>query len=361
MNFKKFFMLALAGCTFLVSCENDDDLNGVPEEEQGEYSSGIIVLNEGVFGSGNSSVAFVDEDAGTVSDSIFYKANSEAALGDVAQSIAFHEDYAFIVVNVSNKVEVVDRNTFESIATIESGLVNPRYIAFSGEQAYVSNWGDGNDPDDDYIAVINTETFSIEENIGVKNGPEKLLADDDRIYVAHEGGYTATDNDKISVINTTTNVVEEIITVGDNPVSLEIDNGVLWVAASGYPYAPNETAGRILTIDLATYEVLQEFEFPNATDHPRNLELENGLVYFTLGNSVYAFDQNEENLPESEVLVMEEVQILGGLEVENSRIYATSRNSSYTGTGDLFIYNFADGSLLESYEVGINPNEVHLQ
>lgn len=357
MKINKFLMLALAAVTFFTSCTSDDDVNEIPEE-RGDYANGIFVLNEGNFNSGNSTVSFVDENLEEITHSIFSLENSGAALGDTGQSMGFYEDYAFIVVNVSNKIEVVDRNTFERIATIETGLENPRYIAFSNGHAYVTNWGDGENPDDDYVAVIDAVGFEVVENISVVDGPERIISGDEMIYVAHAG--RTTQNNRISVIDAGTNSVTEMLTVGDVPNDLEIEDGHLWVTSGGIPaWTGMETAGRISKISLASYETVQEYNFPDATYHPANLEIENGLVYYTLGNAVYTFNENEESLPESEFMVLDEVEILNGFEVRNNRIYAVSTNSSYTGDGDLYVYDATSGSLIAPFETGINPNGVY--
>lgn len=359
MKINKFLLLAMAAVTFFTSCESDDPMNEIPgPDEQGDYSNGVFILNEGNFGSGNSSVTFLNAETEELSHNIFSEVNEGAALGDVAQSMSFNEDLAFIVLNVSNKIEVVNRNTFESIATIDEGLQNPRFVAFSNGFAYVTNWGDGSDPEDDYVAVINTETYEITENISVVEGPETIIEENGNLYVAHLGGYSF--NNVLTVIDPAQNLVAETITVGDRPNSLEVNNGFLWVTTGGLPsYAAEETAGKIVKIDLSTNEIAQEYTFSNTTDHPGNLEIEENMVYYTLGNSVFRFNTDDEQLPETAFAELEDVTSLYGFEVANGNIYAASANSDFTGNGDLYVYSTSDGSLINSYEVGINPNGIY--
>lgn len=358
MKTNKFLLLALSAITFFTSCQSDDDINNIPDPEiEGDYSGGIFILNEGNFGGGNSSVSFLD-DQGEVSHDIFAEVNEGAALGDVAQSMAFYEDYAFIVVNVSNKIEVVDRNTFERVATIDEGLENPRFVAFSNGKAYVTNWGDGSNPDDDYVAVIDTDAFSIIENISVVEGPEKIVEANGNLYVAHLGGFSF--NDKISVIDAVVDHVSSTITVGDRPNSMQVVGNTLWVATGGLPsYATEETAGKIVQVDLSTGEILQELLFHDATDHPGNLRIDNNMAYYTLNAAVYSFDLNEAELPENSFLELDEVASLYGFEVMNGMIYAASANADFTGNGKLFIYDASTGSPVENYSVGINPNGIY--
>lgn len=357
MTPNKFLSLVLIALSLFTSCQSDDDINNQPEPG-GDYSNGIFILNEGNFGGGNSSVAFLDENHKEVSQDIFSEVNSGAALGDVAQSIGFYEDYAFIVVNVSNKIEVVNRNTFELVATIDEGLENPRYVAFGNGNAYVTNWGDGANPDDDFVAVIDTETFSITENIAVEEGPEAIVEANGDLYVAHLGGYSF--NDKISVINASGNNVVNTITVGDRPNSLEVVNNSLWVATGGLPsYAAEETAGKILRIDLATGEIAEELNFPNEKDHPANLKIDNNTIYYTLNSDVYTFTAGNDELPVIPFLELNEVANLYAFEVKNGYIYAASANTDFTGNGNLYIYDTSNASLLDNFTVGINPNGIY--
>lgn len=350
-------MLALAATTFFTSCSSDDDIPDTPEQT-GDYANGIFVLNEGNFGSGNASVSFVDASSENVTQNIFSAVNSGDPLGDTAQSMAFYESYAFIVVNGSNKIEVVDRNTFESVATLEEGLVNPRYVAFSNGNAYVTNWGDGGNPSDDYIAVIDLESFEVEENIGVAEGPEKILSNNGTLYVAHQGGWSF--NNKISVINATNNTLEELLTVGEVPVSIAISNETLWVASAGLPsYSENESAGSIAQIDLATLELVEEFTFAEPTEHPSNLEVSEGSVYYTLGNAVYGFNTTAETLPEEPLFDLEGISGIRGFEIQDSRIFVASPSADYTGNGTLNIYDLQSGDLISEIEVGVIPNGVY--
>lgn len=355
-------MLALAATTFFTSCSSDDDIPNTPEPT-GEYSNGIFVINEGNFGSGNGSVSFVDQNLENATQNVFSSVNNGDPLGDTAQSMAIMEDQAWIVVNVSNKIEVVDRNTFERIATIDAGLLNPRYIAFSNGNAYVTNWGDGGNPDDDYIAVIDVQSFEIEENIEVEEGPEKIVSNDGLLYVAHLGGWSF--NNKISVINASNYNLEELITVGDLPSSLAIDNNSLWVLSSGTPagdpqWSPDqvETAGSISHIDLTSLEMVNEYQFPNVSDHPANLTVNNGRIYYNLGDMLYNFEVNADDLPQDAVFQMEEVGQPRALEIEGSSLYVTSAGD-YSGNGNLYIYDLQSGDLTSEFEVGIIPGGIY--
>lgn len=351
MQIKNYFFLFLI-LSLLASCESDDDNDPNPTNP-GTYSEGFFVLNEGLYEQGNSTISYIDPANDEVVQGIFSEVNG-IDLGDTASDLGFYEDMAFVVVNVSNTIEVVDRETFLSVATIDTDLENPRKIAFLNGMAYVTNWGDASNPDDDYVAVFNAETFELVTTIAVEEGPENILAEGDRVFVAHKGGWSQ--NNILSVISGSE--VEKTIQVGDVPNSLSVGNGSLWVSSAGLPDYVGETAGAISRIDLTTLEVAKTFSNAAASWHPANLVVENGSVYYTLGKEVYSFAAGEESLPSEADFTMEEVVNLYGFKLHNGRIYAASASTDYTGDGQLFVYDATTGNLKATYETGINPNGI---
>lgn len=351
--------LIVLGLTFLslLSCTKDDDSPDPVIEEPGAYAEGLFVLNEGNFGSGNSSVTFVSEDLSEVSQDIFRSNNDGVGLGDTATDIGFYEDLAFIVVNVSNTIEIVDRDTWESLGTIDTNLENPRKIAFANGKAYVTNWGQGGDPDDDYVAVFNIEDLSLSSTIPVVEGPEEIISDGSRIYVAHAGGYSF--NNKITVINPIKDMLLDVIEVGDIPNSMVVENGILWVASSGLPYYAEggETAGTIAKIDLESMQVVEELNFSNATQHPANLTIYNGTLYYTLDKKVYQLNPRG-SLAENAFLELTNVDVLYGFEIWDNKIFAASANSTFTGKGRLFVYDLNTKELVQTIDTGINPSGI---
>ena len=91
------------------------------------------------------------------------------------------------MVNNSQTIEVVNRFTFELVGTINSGLLNPRYMVIEGGKGYVTNWGDGLNPDDDFVAIINLQSLTVESSISVPEGPEWIVNHQGIIYIAHQG------------------------------------------------------------------------------------------------------------------------------------------------------------------------------
>src|SRR5688572_27698030 len=98
--------------TLFVACDDE-------EKVKGEFDNKVFVINEGNYLDADGTVSAIDPRSGVVVHDIFGSVNEGRALGDVVQAMTIHEDKAYIVVNNSNKIEVVNANTFESISVID--------------------------------------------------------------------------------------------------------------------------------------------------------------------------------------------------------------------------------------------------
>ena len=319
----------------------------------GDYANGILVSNEGPFSNGTGTVTFISEDLSVVNNGI-YKMTNDEDLGNVVQSIGFTENEAFIVANVSNKINVVNRYTFEKIASITDGLNNPRYFIEANGKGYVTNWGDTADETDDFVAIINLQNYTVEGTISVILGPEAILAKDNTVYVAHQGAWGQ--NNKVSVINTTSNELIKTLTVGDVPNSMQLDaSGNLWVLASGKPaYTGDETAGVLTKINTGTNEVDNSFQF-ETTQHPSSLNLDAGILYYRLGDTV--FEQSLSATSLNMETVLEGVSFYT-MVVNNGRLYGTDAGD-YASNGTLTVYNLNTELTIKALTVGIIPGGIY--
>ncbi|TDU39719.1 hypothetical protein BXY82_1749 [Gelidibacter sediminis] len=349
MKIKKHLILGLSLVMLAFSCSNDND--NIQTEASGAYEDGILITNEGNYSQGNGSVSFVSTDFSYAENTIFSNVNGKL-LGDTVQSIEFYEDLAFIIVNNSQKIEVVNRYTFKSVATIDSGLNNPRYMTVLLGKGYVTNWGDGSDPSDDYVAVIDLNTFAITTTISVEEGPERIVSNATTAYVAHKGGYGQ--NNIVSVIDANATVLKTI-TVGDVPNSMAFDNlGQLYVLAEGKPsWTQDETAGKLSVIDPTNNTVISSLDFA-IDQHPTNLTYGESLYYYMSGK-VYKYDVDSTNLPSTAVI---EGVNFNYMTVNNGVLYGVDAGD-YTNNGIFKSYDLATYTAKNSKEVGIIPGGIY--
>jgi hypothetical protein len=350
MKFSKLVLVAFVGAVFFVSCTDDEDKKEVP---LGAYDNGALILNQGGFLKGNASVSYLSDDFLTLQNNIFSLVNPTVILGDTAQDIGFDGDLAFIILNVSNKIEVVNRYTMKQVATIKTGLNNPRYIAFSNGKGFVTNWGDGSKTTDDFVAVVNLTNYTISSTIPVAEGPERIIANNNKLYVAHQGGFGY--GNSISVIDGSANTVLVRVAVGDVPNSLEVSGSSLYVLCGGKPsFSKAETAGSLVKLNLSNNIVSSTINFPDKT-HPSNLDIVDSAVYYTVGSDIFKSTLSASTLPSSKLFNTTAQGVYGvySFAVQNNKIYVGDAGD-YSSNGKVYIYS-STGTIEKEYTVGVIP------
>lgn len=346
----KQLLFGLFIATFFASCSKDEIISEAPLPA---YNSGILILNQGGFNSGNANVSYLSNDFNTLQNNIFSTVNPGVIMGDTGQDIGLNGQYAYIVVNVSNKIQIVNRFTFKLIATITANLNNPRYIAFSNGKMFVTNWGNPGSTTDDYVATFNITDNTFLGNIPVVEGPEHILVNAGKVYVAHKGAYGY--GNKITVIDAALSSVITTITVGDVPDSMRIVGTDMFVLCSGNPsYAPTETAGKLSKINLTTNTVSSSINF-SITSHPSNLDIYNNDIYYTVDEKIFKTTQSATTLPSTPLFTTTPQGAYGiySFEVENNKIFIGDAGN-YSANGKVYIYSLT-GVLETSKTVGIIP------
>lgn len=344
---KKLLYLSLATLLF-ISCSDDDDSQ--PELIPAAYEKGIFVTNEGPFGTGSGTITFISEDYSTVAQTIFKKVNGKD-LGNIVQSMGFQDENAYIVVNNSQKIEVVNRYSFESVDSITTGIDNPRYfLGTDSNKGYVTNWGDPNDNSDDFVAVVDLRTNNVSATIPVSFGPEKMVAYGGKIYVAHQGGYGQ--NNLISVISG--NTIESTIIVSDVPNSMVVSGTSLFVLCGGNPnYTGNETAGSLLKIDLTNGQVSNTYNLAT-TQHPSSLTIDGTNLFYSLDGKVYKVNSTSVSLPGSEIAS----GFFYALEANNGKLYATDAGD-FVSNGFLRVFDLSTNQQIQEFQTGLIPGGIY--
>ncbi len=232
------FFLFLA----VASCMDYDPFDKKPFNINGNV---LFITNEGNFQYGNASLSYYDMETRKVENDVFFRANGRK-LGDVAQSMSIYDGNAYIVINNSGVVFVVDPRTLEVLGGI-SNLTSPRYVHFvSNTKAYIT------DLYAPIITIFNPETLQ-------KTGTIDTKGHKSTEQMVQYGKYVFTNcwsyDNKILVIDTETDQVVDEITVGVQPTSLVIDkhNQIWTITDGGYEGSPYGYEGPALyKIDAAT-------------------------------------------------------------------------------------------------------------
>ncbi len=200
------------------------DKNPIPKDDitiPAKTSATILIGNEGQFMHGDASVTLIDITNNQQVSDIFKTANNRP-IGDIVQSIALHNDKYFVVVNNSQKIEVLNRSNYQSLYSI-TGLVSPRYIAFVNDhKAYVSEFFSN------FLVVVNPSTGQIIKKIDCGSWQDEIKIIQNKLCV------TANKTGNVLIIDPTNDSITHTVYVGKHPTSLDGDaKENIWVGSTG--------------------------------------------------------------------------------------------------------------------------------
>lgn len=239
----------IALLTSITGCRGDvemilseDIVTGNPEIIKGY--KGFYLLNEGNMGTNKATLDYYDFSTGVYTRNIYAERNPlvPKEMGDVGNDIGIYNDKLWAVINVSNKIEVMDAETAVRVGQIE--IPNCRFIKFHQGYAYVTSYAGPVVIDPDYeqlgfVAKINTVTLEVVDRCLVGFQPDELEIVDNKIYVANSGGYMGAGDTEgyertVSVIDIATFKEEKRIDVAYNLERIKADSrGDLWVSSRG--------------------------------------------------------------------------------------------------------------------------------
>ena len=245
--------LAVAAFVFVLgaaySCRGDieilvsEEIDVDNPEGEGDYK-GFYLLNEGNMGMNKATIDFYDFSTGKYKRNIYAENNPDVPkeMGDVSNDIAVYGSRLYAVINVSNKVEVMNANTVKRIGQVD--IPNCRFIKFHGAFAYVTSYAgpveiDNNYKQKGYVAKVDTATLKVVSECIVGYQPDELEIVDGKIYVANSGGYMGAGDASgyertVSVIDLVTFKEVRRIDVAVNLDKVRADKrGNLWVSSRG--------------------------------------------------------------------------------------------------------------------------------
>jgi len=332
---KKFFGIALLA-SLLFSCSSHDD-NSNTTDLNSNYHEGIFLTNEGNFGKANASISWIDKSLTSIKNNIFDQENG-SNLGDVAQSMTFNDDLAYLVVNASNVVEVVHKNTFKKIATITQNIVEPRYAVVENDLLYVTN-------SNQTVTVYNATNFQYIQSIALDFNPEHIVESNNKLYVVSNSWTVPA---TVAVINLPTYQVEKTINFPSAINGLTEEDGNVYVLTTSARNSTIETLSG--TAHLTTSTLPQ-------TD-ARYLSEDQGNLYFTSNLGIYAV-AIAQLVPNANAVELFKVSdnswsSLYGFNVFDGKFF-TADAKGFTEASEITIYT-VNGTILTTFKGGIGTN-----
>lgn len=338
------YLLALSFFTY--SCDSNKD-----EGPLGEYEKGLIIINEGNFSSRDGDISHYNFNTGEVQQNIFEKVNNRPFAG-LVQSLIENEDKFYIVSN-TGKVEIVNKNTFQSLGSVEGDELNiPRSAILANSQIYISDWGpyDANFASpNSFIAIVNnTLGGEVAKKAKTSSRPESFHQINNDLLIACSAARM------IDVMRIGVDTVGRSIEVTGTPVRFLENDGKLFL------FARNSSTIFFHEINKTDYSITNttEISIPNPTS---KLTLgENGEAY--INTSTGWPDYNDAVAKVS----LTSGQVIDASLYKGSGFYGIgfdrfekniliSDNNGFQGSGTVIVIN-QNGTEIKTIPTGVGPS-----
>jgi len=354
MKKNSYFILFAISILWITSCKKEQDHPITPP--LGKYEIGDFIINEGNFGKGNGSISYLNTEKQEMIPDIF-QAENNRSLGDVVQSMQIIDDKAYIAVNNSNKIEIVDSRSFKELGVIEN-MPLVRYIVRTGPAtACASLWGNNGQ-----VVYFNTNNYDVIKTIPVGNGPEGMIQMYNQLFVANSGGLDV--DHTVSVIPQDTKDGIVNIDVGYSPKQFVLDtNGMLWVLCSGTGSwsSIGLKPSKLVQIDPISLEVIQEVNlFENIQVGSIGIDPTGTVIVVGGGfgvNGLYKVFVNHP-APPAEAFISGDFYGFS-IDSSNDDIYVADAGD-YMNPGSIHRYSFL-GEKMNDFVAGIIPNGVYFR
>jgi len=263
--------LASLGMTVLIFCfiSCREEIEIFPDEITAIH--GFYLLNEGNMGSNKSTLDYYDYETGTFHRNIYASVNPNVPkeLGDVGNDILIYGSKLYVVLNGSNKIEIMEAKTAKRISQIN--IPNCRNMVCHGGYVYVTSYAGPVQTNPEYqqigyVAKIDTASLQIIDKCLVGLQPDGLDIANGKIYVANSGGYLSPNyENRVSVIDVATFKELKNIEVALNLHRVCADKqGNVWVSARGDYF---NTPSKLYCIDSQTDQLTDSINMAVSNFH----------------------------------------------------------------------------------------------
>lgn len=333
--------LVILGFTVFSSCVKDQPLRPANNVEKPKPGQGFFICNEGNFLSGNASLSYFNYQTKQISEDIF-KAATGQNLGDVCQSLTVIGNQAFIVVNNSSKIEILNLETFKSAGSI-SGLKSPRYLLpISADKAYVSDLRSNG------VSVINLQNNSISKFISCKGWTERMLLHKNTAWLSNVY------NKHVYVVDTQADAMIDSVVVNYGASSLVKDkNDNIWVLCAGNNKEKDTAA--LYQINGDSRHIIKKFRF-KVDESPGNLCINaaKDTLYF-LNKGLFKMTISAVDLPPTP-FIPSAGRLFYSLVIDpNTGYILVSDAIDYVQKGAVYIYHAQSAALVHQFKAGIIP------
>ncbi|MFM9946236.1 MAG: DUF5074 domain-containing protein [Bacteroidia bacterium] len=337
------FFLIFSIAILFSNCNEDPKTTPTPPITRGK---GLFVVNEGTFTLGNASLYYInlDNDDKNTQEDIF-KPNNNRPLGDIFQSMTLINNNAWLVINNSGKIEVINPETSKSVSTIKN-LRSPRFaLEVLPNKVYVT------DIYSNTIHIIDATSFIKIGEIKCPGWTEELIIHQNKVWV------TNFNRNYIYTINPNTDLITDSIALAYGGSSLLADkDGKVWVLCSG-DLLKNKTGG-LFCINPVSMKIEKQWLFSKDNFNPIKLRqnVAQDSMYFVY-KGVYGFSKKSATIAASPFITEPVGSSFYGLTIQvatGNILIADAQD--FVSRGKILVYS-SKGVFIKSYKAGVNPSE----
>ncbi|MCF8427446.1 MAG: hypothetical protein K9H61_10925 [Bacteroidia bacterium] len=324
---------------FLIFNSSCEKKNIAPKNEvqiTDTTAKGFFICYEGNFQWGNADLGFYDTQKNILHDNIYKESNGKQ-LGDILQSMVIENDIAYLVVNNSQKIELMDAKTYTSLGSI-SGFNSPRFLLPLGSnKAYVS------DLYENAVWVVDLSLRQITKKIAIKGWTEEMVVHNNLVYVCGLG------SNYVYVLDAQIDALVDSIYIGYGAQNMVLDqNENIWVLTKGEKPIPAQMhcikpgKGIEKTINF------------NANETPTRLVCNgNKTKLFWINKDIYSMGINETSMPVSSFYAAQgkNFYAMGFLPKQNQLVVSDAKD--FVQKSDVFVIDSLGNKVLQM-KAGIN-------
>ncbi len=332
-------------------CENSTEIPPIEE-----INKAVIVVNEGGFGNGNSSISTYSIEDKTVQNNVYYTGNNLTSLGDTGNDIVIADDKGFVAVTGSNKIEVVTISDFKSVGIIDfTDFGGPRKIAISGNTGFATTANS-------MLVKFDVTSLSVLETLSLGFMPEGIVSANGKLFIAISGLDGAFGSGTtVTVVDESTFKVVKNITVKVNPINLVSDGNDVFVVSTGtYPYFGGDGIGMLTKIDASSLTIIDTLMIDK---NPGKISLgDDKELYIINGEGIVHVSGSTMSTITSTLISGADVNSLYAAiysvayDADNDLLYL-GNPKDYQQNGDVAIFN-SSGVEEGRFDVGINPGTI---
>jgi len=345
MKYLAFILLGL----LILACENEPTSPLL----LGPSETGILVLNEGLFGQSNAGFTYYNISDQKVTENPYFAANG-VKLGDTGNDMEILDGKIYACVSNSNKIEVISLPDYKSLGFVDLGENgSPREIVvIDSATAYVTSLYKNS------VIKIDPASFTVKKEIPVGKYPEGLTYSNGKLFAANSN---FSDGNTISIIDISIDEVIEEIKVGYNPriMFTTPDNTVYAVCTGKYDatgrgglYKINPESG--IVIDSLIIEQNPGEATFNGNEYAYIVK-NSGVVKVNLADLSIPVDSNP-FIPAAEINSSYGVIYSLYFEQNSKTLYAGNPND-FVQNGSILMFNTA-GEKTGEFTCGLNPGTI---